>query len=167
MAPKTMYSPVYIYMLLLGMISMYYYCVYKYALLCIMYYHVFQCPPEIAFYILHHDHCRLLPPPILHSHTPDRRSYLYLQTSTFKNVPSNVYLRVVYPTRLTRPNGKPGVVPAGPWEAAAANAFLMILLQPALVLIDHGHFQYNSVCLGLAMAGAVAVASGDRRGGER
>lgn len=73
---------------------------------------------------------------------------------------------MVYPPRLTRRNGQTGVVPAGPWEAAAAKAFLMALLQPALVLIDHGHFQYNSVCLGLAMAGAVAAASGDRRGGE-
>lgn len=42
----------------------------------------------------------------------------------------------------------------------------MALLQPSLVLIDHGHFQYNSVCLGLAIAGAVAVSSGQRRGGE-
>lgn len=43
----------------------------------------------------------------------------------------------------------------------------MVLLQPSLVLVDHGHFQYNSVCLGLAVAGASAVASGTRRGGER
>lgn len=42
----------------------------------------------------------------------------------------------------------------------------MVLLQPSLVLIDHGHFQYNSVCLGLAMAGAAAVVGGGRRGGE-
>ncbi len=42
----------------------------------------------------------------------------------------------------------------------------MVLLQPSLVLIDHGHFQYNSVCLGLAMAAAAAVAGGKRRGGE-
>lgn len=42
----------------------------------------------------------------------------------------------------------------------------MVLLQPSLVLIDHGHFQYNSVCLGLAMAAAAAVAGGRRRGGE-
>ncbi|CAE6513982.1 unnamed protein product [Rhizoctonia solani] len=30
-------------------------------------------------------------------------------------------------------------------------AFLTILLQPALTLIDHGHFQYNSVMLGLTL----------------
>lgn len=42
----------------------------------------------------------------------------------------------------------------------------MVLLQPSLVLVDHGHFQYNSVCLGLAMAGAAAVSSGKRRGGK-
>lgn len=33
----------------------------------------------------------------------------------------------------------------------------IILSQPALVLIDHGHFQYNSVSLGLALWGIVAV----------
>ncbi|CAM9445730.1 unnamed protein product, partial [Laminaria digitata] len=65
--------------------------------------------------------------------------------------------------RLTRQNDKQGV-PAGPWEPSATKAFVLVLLQPALVLIDHGHFQYNSVCLGLAMAGAAAVASGERRG---
>lgn len=42
----------------------------------------------------------------------------------------------------------------------------MVLLHPALVLIDHGHFQYNSICLGLAMASAAAVTSGERGGGE-
>ncbi|SJX62720.1 related to ALG6-glucosyltransferase [Sporisorium reilianum f. sp. reilianum] len=33
-----------------------------------------------------------------------------------------------------------------------AIALLSILLQPALVLIDHGHFQYNSIMLGLSAA---------------
>jgi len=28
---------------------------------------------------------------------------------------------------------------------------LGVLIQPSLVIIDHGHFQYNSVCLGLAL----------------
>jgi hypothetical protein len=28
---------------------------------------------------------------------------------------------------------------------------LGVLIQPALVIIDHGHFQYNAVCLGLAL----------------
>lgn len=87
---------------------------------------------------------------------------------TFNYVPSNVYLQICTfkcVTRLTRRNDKPGV-PAGPWEPSATKAFVLVLLQPALVLIDHGHFQYNSVCLGLAMAGAAAVASGERRGGE-
>ena len=35
--------------------------------------------------------------------------------------------------------------------------FLLVLLQPALVLIDHGHFQYNSVSLGLAVGGVAAI----------
>lgn len=28
---------------------------------------------------------------------------------------------------------------------------LMVLLQPAAVLIDHGHFQYNNISLGFAV----------------
>ena len=52
------------------------------------------------------------------------------------------------------------------WDAAATGTLVMVLLQPSLVLIDHGHFQYNSVCLGLAMGAASAVAGGQRRGGE-
>lgn len=34
---------------------------------------------------------------------------------------------------------------------------LSILLNPSLILIDHGHFQYNGVCIGLALAGATAI----------
>ncbi|KAH7442377.1 hypothetical protein KP509_03G085700 [Ceratopteris richardii] len=37
----------------------------------------------------------------------------------------------------------------------SAWAFAVILLQPALILIDHGHFQYNCISLGLTL-GAVA-----------
>lgn len=32
-----------------------------------------------------------------------------------------------------------------------------ILLQPPLILIDHGHFQYNSISLGLSMAALVCI----------
>lgn len=42
----------------------------------------------------------------------------------------------------------------------------MVLLSPSLVLVDHGHFQYNCVCLGLAVAAAAAVTGGKRRGGD-
>ena len=31
-------------------------------------------------------------------------------------------------------------------------ASLLLLLQPSLLMIDHGHFQYNGVCLGLSLA---------------
>ena len=34
---------------------------------------------------------------------------------------------------------------------------LLLLLQPSLVLIDHGHFQYNCVSLGLALWGVLGV----------
>ncbi|KAK9462940.1 glycosyl transferase [Lipomyces oligophaga] len=37
----------------------------------------------------------------------------------------------------------------------------MVLLQPSLILIDHGHFQYNSVMLGFAIA-AIAYILEDR-----
>ena len=33
----------------------------------------------------------------------------------------------------------------------------LMLLQPSMVIIDHGHFQYNSISLGLALFGVVAV----------
>ena len=42
------------------------------------------------------------------------------------------------------------------WPAAA------VLLQPALVLVDHGHFQFNGIGLGLSAAAAAAAAT-DRR----
>ncbi|CAD7705072.1 unnamed protein product [Ostreobium quekettii] len=35
-----------------------------------------------------------------------------------------------------------------------------LLLQPAAVIIDHGHFQYNSLSLGLALGGAIGVVTG-------
>ncbi|CAI5502577.1 unnamed protein product, partial [Closterium sp. Naga37s-1] len=35
----------------------------------------------------------------------------------------------------------------------------MLLLQPGLILIDHGHFQYNSISLGLSLGAATAVMS--------
>jgi hypothetical protein len=41
-----------------------------------------------------------------------------------------------------------------------AALFTLLLLQPALILIDHGHFQYNSTCLGLALWGAVLILRG-------
>jgi len=36
-------------------------------------------------------------------------------------------------------------------ENGRAFWLLGVLIQPALVIIDHGHFQYNAVCLGLAL----------------
>ncbi|CAN0002045.1 unnamed protein product [Ectocarpus fasciculatus] len=50
------------------------------------------------------------------------------------------------------------------WDPAATRALCMVLLSPSLVLVDHGHFQYNCVCLGLAVAAAAAVTGGKRRG---
>lgn len=32
-----------------------------------------------------------------------------------------------------------------------------VAFNPALIIIDHGHFQYNSVSLGLALAGYAAI----------
>ncbi len=37
------------------------------------------------------------------------------------------------------------------YENGGAFLLLGVLIQPALVIIDHGHFQYNAVCLGLAL----------------
>eukprot|EP00002_Diphylleia_rotans_P007745 TRINITY_DN17405_c0_g1_i1.p1 TRINITY_DN17405_c0_g1~~TRINITY_DN17405_c0_g1_i1.p1 ORF type:complete len:520 (+),score=80.51 TRINITY_DN17405_c0_g1_i1:48-1607(+) len=38
------------------------------------------------------------------------------------------------------------------------KGLVVLGLQPALLLIDHGHFQYNGIALGLALWGFVAVA---------
>ncbi|CAM6100947.1 unnamed protein product [Calypogeia fissa] len=38
-------------------------------------------------------------------------------------------------------------------------ALAVILLQPALIIIDHGHFQFNCISLGLAVGAAAAVVS--------
>mmetsp|Transcript_63296 Transcript_63296/g.200189 ORF Transcript_63296/g.200189 Transcript_63296/m.200189 type:complete len:521 (+) Transcript_63296:181-1743(+) len=44
--------------------------------------------------------------------------------------------------------------------AVALWAFAAVLLQPPLVLIDHGHFQYNCISLGFAIAAAAAITLG-------
>eukprot|EP00850_Spirogloea_muscicola_P005864 SM000027S09645 [mRNA] locus=s27:535401:537851:+ [translate_table: standard] len=41
-----------------------------------------------------------------------------------------------------------------------AWALAALLFQPALVLIDHGHFQYNCISLGLSLGAAAAIAAG-------
>ena len=41
-----------------------------------------------------------------------------------------------------------------PWALA------LVALQPAFVLIDHGHFQYNNISLGLSAAAAAAILRG-------
>ena len=38
----------------------------------------------------------------------------------------------------------------------------VLLLNPALILIDHGHFQFNCIGLGLALGAATAIGSGRR-----
>ena len=50
-------------------------------------------------------------------------------------------------------------------RAAAADkrwALAVLLLHPAALLIDHGHFQYNSLGLGLALLAAARIARGGR-----
>ncbi|OJJ84350.1 dolichyl-P-Glc:Man(9)GlcNAc(2)-PP-dolichol alpha-1,3-glucosyltransferase ALG6 [Aspergillus glaucus CBS 516.65] len=54
--------------------------------------------------------------------------------------------------RYTRMHGVPV------WSASIA--LVAVLLQPATVLIDHGHFQYNTVMLGLAVASLDAILAG-------
>ncbi|PYH47862.1 dolichyl-P-Glc:Man(9)GlcNAc(2)-PP-dolichol alpha-1,3-glucosyltransferase ALG6 [Aspergillus saccharolyticus JOP 1030-1] len=44
------------------------------------------------------------------------------------------------------------------WSASVA--LVAVLLQPATILIDHGHFQYNSVMLGLVVASLDAILAG-------
>lgn len=44
------------------------------------------------------------------------------------------------------------------WSASIALA--AILLQPATILVDHGHFQYNTVMMGLSVASLDAILAG-------
>ena len=41
-----------------------------------------------------------------------------------------------------------------------AHLCAFVLLQPALLLIDHGHFQYNNISLGFSLGAAAAIARG-------
>jgi hypothetical protein len=68
--------------------------------------------------------------------------------------------------RLLRPAaGAARAAGAGAGAGASAELFALaaLLLQPAHVLTDHGHFQYNCISLGLALGGAVAIAAHGRR----
>ncbi|KAF2467518.1 ALG6, ALG8 glycosyltransferase [Lindgomyces ingoldianus] len=44
------------------------------------------------------------------------------------------------------------------WEASIA--LVAVLMQPATILIDHGHFQYNTVMLGFMLASMSSMAAG-------
>jgi len=46
-------------------------------------------------------------------------------------------------------------------------ALALTLMQPGLILIDHGHFQYNNVCLGLAGLAAACMVHGQGVTGGR
>jgi alpha-1,3-glucosyltransferase len=59
------------------------------------------------------------------------------------------------------------------WDHARLRVVVMAIMSPALVIIDHGHFQFNCVCLGLSAwavamlaRGHASVCQGDRRGDE-
>lgn len=43
---------------------------------------------------------------------------------------------------------------------SASIALVIVLMQPATILIDHGHFQYNTVMLGLVVASLDAILAG-------
>ncbi|RLN21280.1 hypothetical protein BBJ28_00009132, partial [Nothophytophthora sp. Chile5] len=48
---------------------------------------------------------------------------------------------------------------SGQWTRQTAFV-LLVLLQPAMLLIDHGHFQYNNVCLGFTALGVALILQG-------
>tara|TARA_B110000091_G_scaffold161729_1_gene172469 strand:- start:97 stop:1830 length:1734 start_codon:yes stop_codon:yes gene_type:complete len=45
-----------------------------------------------------------------------------------------------------------------PWPRRY-EAVGLLMVQPALLIIDHGHFQYNGVCIGLTLLAVVAIGS--------
>ena len=59
---------------------------------------------------------------------------------------------VIFLRRYTRLQG------VNSWEASIA--LVAILMQPATILIDHGHFQYNTIMLGLALASMSSLLAG-------
>ncbi|CAN4079989.1 unnamed protein product [Withania somnifera] len=62
--------------------------------------------------------------------------------------PAVVYFIIVYYSEI-REGSNSGML----WH------FAMILLNPCLILIDHGHFQYNCISLGLTVAAVSAILS--------
>lgn len=59
---------------------------------------------------------------------------------------------IVFLRRYSRLNGVPT------WSGSVA--LVAILLQPSTILIDHGHFQYNTVMLGLVVATLESILAG-------
>jgi alpha-1,3-glucosyltransferase len=47
------------------------------------------------------------------------------------------------------------------WDSGMITLAVALILHPGLLLIDHGHFQYNGVCIGLALAAMWYILSGD------
>eukprot|EP00118_Oscarella_pearsei_P012553 m.93223 g.93223 ORF g.93223 m.93223 type:complete len:299 (+) comp36775_c0_seq22:26-922(+) len=45
-------------------------------------------------------------------------------------------------------------------QVRTASVFAVMSLQPAIILIDHGHFQYNCVSLGLALCAVIFIGRG-------
>ena len=45
-------------------------------------------------------------------------------------------------------------------RAEPLRGLLLLLLQPAVILVDHGHYQWNCLCLGLTLAAVVALGRG-------
>lgn len=50
-----------------------------------------------------------------------------------------------------------------PVANAQVLLFALLWLQPALALVDHGHFQYNAVSLGLAVVAFACIAHRTQR----
>jgi alpha-1,3-glucosyltransferase len=59
---------------------------------------------------------------------------------------------VLFVRRYARLHGSPA------WSTSIA--LVAILMQPATILIDHGHFQYNTVMLGLVVASIESILTG-------
>jgi alpha-1,3-glucosyltransferase len=62
------------------------------------------------------------------------------------------------PTGSSTPAAATAAAPSLQQQRRQLFVLAAVLLQPASIIVDHGHFQYNCISLGLTVLAAVAIA---------